>query len=116
MSRSTMLAVASFLLSVPVMTAWVFALVDIARRRDLGIERKVAYGAVLFFVVPATLFYLLSRPSAIVGHRSWMHAPRRSDDWRRTLVRQLEHSDGAPPVTSRSEASELVERVNALRR
>lgn len=115
MSRSTILAVASFLLSVPVVVAWVFALFDIARRRDLRIERKVAYGAVLIFVVPATLFYLLSRPSAMAGHRSWMHAPRRSGDWRRTLVNQLERAEGAPPVTSRSEASELVERVHKLR-
>ncbi|MGB6059880.1 MAG: hypothetical protein WBF71_16610 [Microthrixaceae bacterium] len=115
MSRSTVLAVASFLLSVPVVVAWVFALFDIARRRDLRIERKVVYGAVLIFVVPATLFYLLSRPSTMVGHRSWMHAPRRSDDWRRTLVRQLERTEGAPPVTSPSEALDLLERVHRLR-
>lgn len=115
MSRSTVLAAISLLLSIPVMVAWVFALVDVARRRDLGIERKIAYGAVLVAVVPVTLLYLLSRPSAVAGPRSFLHSPRPADDWRRTLISQIELADGAPPVAGPSESREMLERVNRLR-
>ena len=115
MSRSTVLAAISVLLSIPVMVAWVFALVDVARRRDLGIECKIAYGAVLVAVVPVTLLYLLSRPSVLVGPRTFMRTPSPADDWRRTLISQIELADGAPPVASPSESRDMLERVNRLR-
>lgn len=115
MSHSTVLAAISLLLSIPVMAAWAFALLDIVRRRDLGIERKIAYGALLIAVVPVTLLYLLSRPSVLVGPRTFMRTPSPADDWRRTLIKQIELTDGAPPVTGPSESREMLERVNRLR-
>jgi hypothetical protein len=80
------------------------------RRGDLPLLRKVVYATVVVLVLPATLLYLLSRPTSIVRHRE-----RIEDDWRDGLVDALEARPGAPPVLGRREEQLLAERVAQLR-
>ncbi len=94
----------------PLLVVIVFALVDIVRRRDLGLVRKAVYVALVVFVLPATLLYLLSRPTSIVRHRE-----RPSDDWREELIDHLEQRPGGPPAISRRQEQLLAARVDELR-
>ena len=102
-------AAVSVLMTVPILVVWVFALYDIVRRRDLPVIRKVAYAAIVVLVLPATLLYLLSRPTSIVRHRD-----RSNDDWREQLVARLDARPGGPPVVGRRQEELLVERVRQL--
>ena len=99
------------LLVLPLLVVVVFALVDIVRRRDLGLVRKAVYVALVVFVLPATLLYLLSRPTSIVRHRE-----RPSDDWREELLDRLEQLPGGRPAISRRQEQLLAARVDELRR
>jgi len=99
----------SLLLSLPLLVVWGFALFDIVRRPDLARVRKAVWGAVVLLVFPATLLYLLARPTSLVRHRD-----RGSDDWRDRLVRRLESGPGPPPVLGPREEAELLARVRAL--
>jgi hypothetical protein len=103
--------VLAVLLVLPLLVVIVFALVDIVRRRDLGLVRKAVYVALVVFVLPATLLYLLSRPTSIVRHRE-----RPSDDWREALLDRLEQRPGGPPAISRRQEQLLAARVDELRR
>lgn len=100
----------SVLLALPIFAVWGFALVDIVRRPDLRVVRKVVYGAIVVLVFPATLLYLLSRPTSIVRHHE-----RAPEDWRDQLVDHLEVRPGAPPVASRRDEQRMLERVEQLR-
>ena len=115
MSRDQLLAVVSFLLSAPLFVAWAFALADIARRRDLRPITKAIYAVTLFFVVPATLVYLLARPTSVVGHRTLRSPLRAEVDWRDALLRRIETSSGSVPVVSRSDEGDFIERITRLR-
>ena len=95
----------------PLLVVIVLALSDIVRRRDLGPVRKVVYLALVVIVLPATLFYLLSRPTSIVRHRE-----RPRDDWRTGLLDRLEQRPGGPPAISRRQEQLLAARVEELRR
>lgn len=99
------------LLVLPLLVVIVFALVDIVRRPDLGGVRKVVYAALVVLVLPATLLYLLSRPTSIVRHRE-----RERDDWRDDLLARLEQRPGGPPVVGPREEQLLAARVDELRR
>lgn len=103
--------VLSVLLTLPILAVWAFALVDIVRRGDLPWIRKVVYAAVVVLVLPATLLYLLSRPTSIVRHRE-----RNVEDWREGLVDLLEAPPGSPPVLGRRQEQLLAERVAQLGR
>lgn len=103
--------VLAVLLVLPLLVVIVFALVDIVRRRDLGLVRKAVYVALVVFVLPATLLYLLSRPTSIVRHRERPH-----DDWREELLDHLEQRPGGPPAISRRQEQLLAARVDELRR
>lgn len=102
-------AALSVLMTLPIVVVWVFALYDIVRRSDLPVIRKVAYAAIVVLVLPATLLYLLSRPTSIVRHRD-----RSDDDWREQLVARLDARPGGPPVVGRRQEELLVERVRQL--
>lgn len=102
--------VVSVLFALPIFAVWAFALFDIARRSDLRLIRKVVYAAVVVLVFPATLLYLLSRPTSIVRHRD-----REREDWRDDLLAQLETRPGDPPVLGRRQEELLLEQVRALR-
>jgi len=101
----------SILLTVPIFAVWAFALLDIVRRPDLRALRKVVYGAIVVLVFPATLLYLLARPTSIVRHRT-----HDREDWRDELVDRLEARPGGPPVVSRSQEQQMLDRVGRLRR
>jgi hypothetical protein len=103
--------VLSLLLVLPLLVVIVFALVDILRRRDLGLLRKAVYVALVVFVLPATLLYLLSRPTSIVRHRE-----RPVDDWRDELLARLEQRPGGPPAVGPRQEQLLAARVDDLRR
>lgn len=103
--------VLAVLLVLPLLVVIVFALVDIVRRRDLGLVRTTVYVALVVFVLPATLLYLLSRPTSIVRHRERPH-----DDWREELLDHLEQRPGGPPAISRRQEQLLAARVDELRR
>lgn len=100
----------SVLLVLPLLAVIVFALVDIVRRRDLRPLRKAVYVALVVFVLPATLLYLLSRPTSIVRHRE-----RVRDDWRDELLARLEQRPGGPPALGRRQEQLLAARVDELR-
>jgi hypothetical protein len=102
--------VLAVLLVLPLLVVIVFALVDIVRRRDLGLLRKAVYVALVVFVLPATLLYLLSRPTSIVRHRE-----RPVDDWRDELLARLEQRPGGPPALGRRQEQLLAARVDELR-
>jgi hypothetical protein len=102
-------AALSVLMTLPIVVVWVFALYDIVQRRDLPAIRKVAYAAIVVLVLPATLLYLLSRPTSIVRHHD-----RSTDDWREGLVERLDARPGGPPVLGRRQEELLVERVRQL--
>ncbi len=99
----------SVLMTVPILVVWAFALYDIVRRSDLAPIRKLAYAAIVILVFPATLLYLLSRPTSIVRHHD-----RVRDDWRETLVARLDARPGGPPVVGRRQGELLVDRVRQL--
>ena len=102
--------VVSLLFSLPILAVWAFALYDIVRRPDLKVIRKVVYSVVVVLVFPATLLYLLSRPTSIVRHRE-----RQREDWREDLVDHLSARPGAPPVLGRRQEQLLLDRVEQLR-
>ncbi len=102
--------VLSLLMVLPLLVVIVFALVDILRRRDLRPVRKAVYAALVVFVLPATLLYLLSRPTSIVRHRE-----RARDDWRDELLARLEQRPGGPPALGRRQEQLLAARVDELR-
>lgn len=102
--------VLSVLLVLPIFAVWGFALFDIVRREDLPVLRKVVYSAVVVLVFPATLLYLLSRPTSIVRHHE-----RNRTDWRNDLLAQLEARPGDPPRLGPREGELLAERVRQLR-
>lgn len=121
MDSSQIATVGSFLLAAPIFVAWGFALVDIARRPELGRPRKLVYGAVLVLFVPATLVYLLSRPTIVASHRArfpWTSArpSPAQPDWRGKLLSRLEQGRASPPLTSRSEDAMMIERVMSATR
>jgi hypothetical protein len=103
--------VLTLLLVLPLLVVIGFALVDIVRRRDLGAVRKAVYAALVVLVLPATLLYLLSRPTSIVRHRE-----RPTDDWRDELLDRLEQRPGGPPAISRRQEQLLAAQVDELRR
>lgn len=102
--------VVSVLLTLPIVAVAGFAIFDIVRRRDLPVLRKVVYGVVVVAVFPATLLYLLSRPTSIVRHRE-----RGRSDWREELVARLEWTPGRPPVVGPRQEQLLAQRVAHLR-
>lgn len=102
--------VLAVLLVLPLVVVIVFALIDIVRRRDLGLVRKAVYVALVVFVLPATLLYLLSRPTSVVRHRE-----RPVDDWRDELLTRLEQRPGGPPVLGPRQEQLLAARVDELR-
>lgn len=97
----------SVLLTLPILAVWAFALVDIVRRRDLPPWRRTAYAAIVVLVVPATLLYLLARPTSLVRHRD-----RRRDDWRAELVGAL---DTPGVAVAPSQRRELLAHLEPLR-
>ncbi|MHB1139017.1 MAG: hypothetical protein ACYC2O_08670 [Microthrixaceae bacterium] len=100
----------SLLFSLPILAVWAFALVDIVRRPDLKVVRKVVYSLVVVLVFPVTLLYLLSRPTSIVRHRD-----RTREDWRDELLDRLDARPGDPPVVGIRQEQLLLERVERLR-
>ena len=98
-------------LAAPLLAVIGFALFDIVRRRDLGAVRTAVYAALVVFVLPATLLYLLSRPTSVVRHRE-----RERDDWRDELLDRLEQRPGDPPAIGRRQEQLLAARVDELRR
>lgn len=104
-------AAISVVLVLPLLAVIVFALVDIVRRRDLGPWRKAVYLALVILVLPATLLYLLSRPTSIVRHRE-----RDRHDWRDELLDRLEQRPGDPPAVGPRQEQLLAQRVARLRR
>jgi hypothetical protein len=60
-------AVVALLVAVPIWLLGALAVVDVVRRRDLGIVRKLAWAALLVLFTPVTLVYLLARPVGDVG-------------------------------------------------
>lgn len=114
MNREQILVVLPALLGAPVTIAWALSLADVARRRDLDPGRKVLYATILVIVVPATLLYLLSRPTSVVRLRQRPGLSRAPADWRNDLLRRLEQRPGGPPVLGPSEEREMRTRVLAL--
>jgi hypothetical protein len=104
-------AALGLLLVLPLLVVIVFALVDIVRRRDLGPLRKAVYLALVILVLPATLLYLLSRPTSIVRHRD-----HDRHDWRDELLDRLEQRPGDPPPVGPRQEQLLAQRVAQLRR
>jgi hypothetical protein len=102
-------AVVSVLLALPLVALVAVVLADILRRSDLTMVRKAVYGMVAVLVVPASLVYLLSRPTSIVRHHD-----RRGPDWRSDLVAHLEASSMGRPVVGPGQERQLAERVRAL--
>lgn len=98
----------SLLLVLPVVAVMVVAIVDVLRRPDLTVVRKVAYGAVIVLVSPAALLYLLSRPTSLVRHRD-----RTQPDWRDDLVAHLVVRTGSPPTLGPRQEALLLEQVEA---
>lgn len=72
-------------LILPVLLIWAISLRDVMRRRDLGRKQRVAFAAVLLFLPPLAVLYLLIRPPVSV-RRGAVH----SDDPRARLVDELE--------------------------
>lgn len=109
-----LLAVAGLLASIPVIAATVFALVDVIGRRDLTRSRKAVYAAGVVLVTPATLLYLLSRPTSIVRHRTQPVIGRSASDWRRGLVTVLETPEGNTPSMSSGEIRGMIDRIDTV--
>lgn len=107
--ESDLAAVLSVLLAIPLLAVVAFVLVDIVRRADLPLLRKLVYAAIVVFVLPAALLYLLSRPTSIVRHHD-----RGPHDWRADLVAELEAPEQGRPAVGPGERRQLVERVRAL--
>lgn len=116
LTRTELVGVISVMLSIPVMAATIFALVDVVGRNDLTSSRKALYAAGVVFVAPVTLLYLLSRPTSVVRHRTDTVAGGSSGDWSRGLVTVLETPPGATPSMSSGEIRGMIERIDAVGR
>lgn len=104
-----LLALVGLLLALPIFAVIVLAVLDVARRRDLGRIRKLVYGGIVVLVHPAALLYLLSRPTSLVRHRD-----RTRPDWRDDLLACLTPHRGAPPAVGPRQEQLLLERVERL--
>ncbi len=69
----------------PVVVLWVFALVDLATRKDISRRRRIVVTVIVVVVFPLTLVYLLAR-----APQSARRGPQEPDDPRAPLVEALE--------------------------
>lgn len=105
------LPVVTMLVSIPVLLATVFAVVDIVGRRDLTPSRKAIYLAGVILVAPVTLLYLWSRPTSLVRHRTDPVVASSTDDWRRGMMRTLEMPVDSLPTASDGELRVILARI-----